>query len=111
MFLGLFPVYRGGELAAVVSADIWLTSVSEYVESKASEGSFICVVNSDVTIVAQRPKLLGFMPAMRENIARGLGVKPERVNVKATTTEGMGFEGEGQGISAQAVALLAFDAL
>ena len=41
------PVYRGGELAAVVSADIWLTSVSEYVESKASEGSFICVVSGN----------------------------------------------------------------
>ena len=65
------------------------------------------VVNADVTIVAQRPKLLSYMPAMRANIAEGLGVAAERVNVKATTTERMGYEGRGEGISAQAVALLA----
>ena len=94
------PRYKG------ISSMRLLERVMETVRQKG-----FCVVNADVTIVAQRPKLLGFMPAMRENIARGLGVKPERVNVKATTTEGMGFEGEGQGISAQAVALLAFDAL
>ena len=65
------------------------------------------VINADVTIVAQRPKLLSYMPAMRANIAEGLGVSAERVNVKATTTERMGYEGRGEGISAQAVALLA----
>ena len=65
------------------------------------------VVNADVTIVAQRPKLLPYMEAMRDNLARGLGVSNDCVNVKATTTERMGFEGEETGISAQAVALLA----
>ena len=64
------------------------------------------VGNADVTIVAQRPKLSPYMERMKANVARGLGVAPERVNVKATTTERMGFEGEGIGISAQAVALL-----
>ena len=64
------------------------------------------VGNADVTIVAQRPKLAAYMPEMKRNIAAGLGVPEDRVNVKATTTERMGFEGEGQGISAQAVALL-----
>ena len=64
------------------------------------------VGNADVTIVAQRPKLAGYMDAMKQNIAWGLGVAPECVNVKATTTERLGFEGEGLGISAQAVALL-----
>ena len=64
------------------------------------------VGNADVTIVAQRPKLAGYMDAMKQNIARGLGVAPDRVNVKATTTERLGFEGEGLGISAQAVAML-----
>ena len=64
------------------------------------------VVNADVTIVAQRPKLLPYLDAMRDNIAVALGVPSSQVNVKATTTERMGFEGEEQGISAQAVALL-----
>ena len=64
------------------------------------------VVNADVTIVAQKPKLAGYMPKMRARVAQGLGVPENRVNVKATTTERMGFEGEEQGISAQAVALL-----
>ena len=64
------------------------------------------VGNADVTIVAQRPKLQGYMSQMKENIARALRVAPERVNVKATTTERLGFEGEGLGISSQAVALL-----
>ncbi|MBR3503669.1 MAG: 2-C-methyl-D-erythritol 2,4-cyclodiphosphate synthase [Clostridia bacterium] len=64
-------------------------------------------VNVDVTIVAQRPKLKDYMPTMRENIAKRLRLDISCVNVKATTTEGMGFEGEGQGISAQAAALIA----
>ncbi|MBQ8507044.1 MAG: 2-C-methyl-D-erythritol 2,4-cyclodiphosphate synthase [Clostridia bacterium] len=63
-----------------------------------------CVGNADVTIVAQRPKLAAFIPAMRENLARALGTGC--VNVKATTTERMGFEGEEMGISSQAVVLL-----
>lgn len=62
------------------------------------------VANADVTIVAQKPKLAAYIPAMRENLARALGT--DAVNVKVTTTERMGFEGEELGISAQAVALL-----
>ena len=64
------------------------------------------VGNADITIVAQRPKLAGYMPQMRRRVAAALGVNEDRVNVKATTTERMGFEGEGVGMSAQAVALL-----
>ena len=64
-------------------------------------------VNVDVTIVAQRPKLKDYMGEMRQNIAAHLGLDEACVNVKATTTEGMGFEGEGLGISAQAAALIA----
>lgn len=64
------------------------------------------VGNADVTIVAQRPKLAGYMAQMRANLAGGLGVAEDRVNVKATTTERMGFEGEELGISAQATVLL-----
>lgn len=62
--------------------------------------------NIDSTVIAQRPKLAGYIPQMRENIAAALGVGPERVNVKATTEELLGFTGEGLGIAAQAVALL-----
>lgn len=64
------------------------------------------VQNADVTIVAQRPKLAAYIPAMRKNLAAALDVSENCVNVKATTTERMGFEGEETGISAQAVALL-----
>lgn len=63
-------------------------------------------VNVDVTIIAQRPKLKPFMEQMRANVAQALELPLTRVSVKATTTEGMGFEGEGLGISAHAVALL-----
>lgn len=62
------------------------------------------VGNADVTIVAQKPKLAAYIPIMRENLVKALGT--EAVNVKATTTERMGFEGEELGISSQAVALL-----
>ena len=60
--------------------------------------------NVDVTIIAQRPKLAGFIPAMRENVARVLGVELDAVNVKATTTEKLGFTGRGEGIASEAVA-------
>jgi len=62
--------------------------------------------NVDTTIVAQRPKLASYIPQMRLNIARALATEEERVNVKATTTEELGFAGRGEGIAAYAVALL-----
>lgn len=62
--------------------------------------------NVDVTIVAQRPKLLTFIPQMIENIAADLQIPADCVSVKATTTEKLGFEGRGEGISAMAVATL-----
>lgn len=62
------------------------------------------VGNVDATIVAQRPKMAPHIPTMRENIARALHVEPERINVKATTEEHLGFTGSGEGISAYAVA-------
>ncbi|BBL70829.1 2-C-methyl-D-erythritol 2,4-cyclodiphosphate synthase [Methylogaea oryzae] len=64
-------------------------------------------VNVDVTIIAQAPKMAPHIPQMREYIAADLGLDVDAVNVKATTTEGMGFEGRGEGISSMAVALLA----
>ena len=62
--------------------------------------------NVDATLIAQRPKLAAYIPQMRQNMADALGLAVSRVSVKATTTEGMGFEGAGEGISAHAVALL-----
>ena len=60
--------------------------------------------NVDVTIIAQRPKRASCIPAMRANVARVLGVEEEAVNVKATTTEKLGFTGRGEGIASEAVA-------
>lgn len=62
--------------------------------------------NADVTIVAQRPKLRPYIDQMRERLAQAIQVDVEQINVKATTTEKMGFEGEGLGITAHAVCLI-----
>ena len=64
------------------------------------------VGNIDSTIVAQRPKMAPHIGKMRQNIADALGIEVDRVSVKATTTEHLGFEGREEGISAQAVALI-----
>lgn len=64
------------------------------------------VENVDATIIAQKPKLAEYIPAMKENIAKTLGIDPDRVNVKATTEEHLGFTGRGEGIAAEAVALI-----
>ncbi|NCE64201.1 2-C-methyl-D-erythritol 2,4-cyclodiphosphate synthase [Pseudoflavonifractor sp. 524-17] len=64
------------------------------------------VGNVDATILAQRPKLAPYIPHMRENLAERMGVTLDRVNIKATTEEGLGFTGSGEGIAAHAVALL-----
>ncbi len=60
--------------------------------------------NVDVTIIAQRPKLAGFIAQMRSNVARVLQIDEDAVNIKATTTEKLGFAGRGEGIAAEAVA-------
>ena len=62
------------------------------------------VNNVDVTIIAQRPKLAPFISAMRELVANDLGIRKDAVNIKATTTEKLGFTGRGEGIAAEAVA-------
>lgn len=64
------------------------------------------VGNIDATVIAQRPKLAGYIPAMRANIAGALGLEENQINIKATTEEGLGFTGEGLGIAAQAICLL-----
>ena len=62
--------------------------------------------NVDATIIAQAPRMAPHIPAMRANLAADLGVAPDAVNVKAKTTEKLGFVGRGEGIAAEAVALL-----
>ena len=62
--------------------------------------------NIDATIIAQKPKMLPHIENMRQNIADTLGIEIERVNIKATTEEGLGFTGEGLGISCHSIALL-----
>ncbi len=64
------------------------------------------VGNVDATVLAQRPKLAGYIPSMRENLAKRMEIGPAQVNVKATTEEGLGFTGAGEGIAAHAVCLL-----
>ena len=64
------------------------------------------VSNVDVTMIAQRPKLKEHIPVMMENIASALGIGADRVNVKATTEEKLGFTGTGEGMSCHAVCLL-----
>ena len=64
------------------------------------------LVNADVTVIAQAPKLAPYINEMRENIAKKIGVDIDRISVKATTEEKLGFTGNGEGISAHAVCLI-----
>ena len=64
------------------------------------------IENIDATIIAQRPKMMPHLPRMRENVARALGIETNQVSIKATTEEGLGFTGSGEGIASQAVCLL-----
>ncbi len=64
------------------------------------------VENVDSTVIAQAPKIARFIPQMRQNLADALGISVDRVSIKATTEEGLGFSGRGEGIAAHAVCLL-----
>ena len=68
--------------------------------------NFFLIENIDATIIAQAPKMRPYIDTMRENIARELSLDISQVNVKATTEEGLGFTGNGEGISAQAICML-----
>ena len=89
------PAYSG------ISSLKLLERVGELLE----EHSFL-IENIDATIIAQAPKMRPHIDTMRENIARALGIDASQVNVKATTEEGLGFTGSGEGISSQAICLL-----
>jgi 2-C-methyl-D-erythritol 2,4-cyclodiphosphate synthase len=69
-------------------------------------GTGLRIVNTDITIIAQEPRMAPHTDAMRDNIRGDLGLEPSRVNIKATTTEHMGFTGRGEGIAVFAIVLL-----
>ena len=87
------PAYEGADSRKL------LARVVELVREKG-----YAIGNVDATIVAQKPKLMGYIPQMNENLGATLGVELDQVNVKATTEEKLGFTGTEQGISAYAVA-------
>lgn len=89
------PAYKG------ISSMELLCKVGELLE----EHSFL-IENIDATIIAQAPKMRPYIDTMRKNIAQALQIEVDQVNVKATTEEGLGFTGTGEGISSQAVCLL-----
>ncbi|MCI8914880.1 MAG: 2-C-methyl-D-erythritol 2,4-cyclodiphosphate synthase [Lawsonibacter sp.] len=89
------PAYKGADSLKL------LARVAALLEERG-----YAVGNVDATILAQRPKLAPHIPAMRENLARVMGISPDQVNVKATTEEGLGFTGSGEGMAAHAVCLL-----
>ena len=73
---------------------------------KLLEEKCYMIDNIDATIIAQKPKMRDYIDTMRKNVADTLGIELDQVNIKATTEEGLGFTGEGLGISSQAIALL-----
>lgn len=70
------------------------------------EEQLYIIENIDATIIAQKPRMAPYIDTMVDNIAKVLGMETDRINVKATTEEGMGFTGAGEGISAQAICML-----
>lgn len=89
------PAYEGADSMKLLAA------VADFVRDRGYE-----ILDVDSVIAAQAPKLSPYRDQMRGNLARAMGISPENVGVKATTTEHLGFEGREEGISATAVALL-----
>jgi len=87
------PVYEG------ISSIKLLEQVGKLIEEK-----LYVIGNIDATIIAQRPKMVPYIEKMRQNIADALNIELNQINIKATTEEGLGFTGSGEGIAAQAVA-------
>ena len=86
---------------AGIDSRILLRHVMELLKKKN-----LSISNVDITVVAQTPRLTTHMPAMKRLLADDMGIKEDQLNIKATTTEGMGFTGRGEGIATYAVALL-----
>ena len=86
------PAYKG------ISSILLLEHVTELLDRHGYG-----IGNIDATIIAQKPKMAPHIPQMRENMARAMGIDISRLNIKATTEEGLGFTGSGEGISSQAI--------
>jgi 2-C-methyl-D-erythritol 2,4-cyclodiphosphate synthase len=86
---------------ADIDSRILLRKTREQIDAK-----HYCVVNADITVIAQAPRLSPYIDAMCQNISADLQVDSSQINVKATTTEHLGFTGRGEGIAALAVVLL-----
>ncbi|NMA02797.1 MAG: 2-C-methyl-D-erythritol 2,4-cyclodiphosphate synthase [Clostridia bacterium] len=84
-----------------ISSMVLLKKVKELIDNNGYR-----VNNIDATIVAQKPKLASYIPLMVENISKTIHIEETRINIKATTTEGLGFAGQGQGIAGYAVCTL-----
>jgi len=84
-----------------ISSLVLLGKTSELLKAKGFR-----IINIDVTIIAQNPKLSYFIPEMRKRLSQALGVESAQVTIKATTTDGLGFIGREDGIAAQSVALI-----
>ena len=89
------PAYKG------ISSILLLEHVTKLLREHHYE-----IGNIDATIIAQRPKMRPYIDTMRENIAKALKIESDQINVKATTEEGLGFTGSGEGISSQAICML-----
>lgn len=89
------PAYKG------ISSILLLKHVGKFLKENGYE-----IGNIDATIIAQKPKMAPHIPTMRQNMADALGIDVSQMNVKATTEEGLGFTGKGEGISSQAICLL-----
>ena len=89
------PTYKGVDSLKLAQHVSWLLTKQGY-----------CIGNIDATVIAQAPKLAPHIPAMKQNLACALGCDPNRINIKATTEERLGFTGEGLGIAAHAVCLI-----
>lgn len=89
------PAYKG------ISSILLLEKVGELLKKNSYR-----VGNIDAIIIAQRPKMAPYREQMQENVAKALGIEKNQVSIKATTEEGLGFTGTGEGISSQAIAML-----
>lgn len=89
------PAYQG------ISSILLLKHVADLLERHG-----FAVGNIDATIIAQKPKMAPHIPIMRKNMAEALGITEDRLNIKATTEEGLGFTGREEGISSQAICIL-----
>jgi 2-C-methyl-D-erythritol 2,4-cyclodiphosphate synthase len=90
------PTYKGADSRVLLRA-----------VARKVIGAGFSIVNVDATIIAQAPRMMPHVPKMIANLSADLGLAPGSINVKATTTEHLGFTGRGEGIAAQAIALIA----